>query len=253
MTGTGGARSATRVRGWGTGGGVAMVLALALALAAAWAPARGMAPDVDRDRVALTPPAPQSTDTAFFAGGCFWCMEPPFDAVEGVLSTTSGFMGGSVRNPTYAEVTSGGTGHVEVVRVVFDPARVEYDTLLRIFWVNVDPLDAGGQFCDRGEIYTSAIFARGADQMEAAQRSVGALRASGRFASPVVTRIRPAGAFWEAEEYHQGYYRKNPVRYRVYRTACGRDRRLRELWGDEAGALLLEDAADFSLAAGVRP
>jgi peptide-methionine (S)-S-oxide reductase len=183
--------------------------------------------------------SPQAADTAYFAGGCFWCMEPPFDVVEGVRSTTSGFMGGSVANPTYQQVTSGRTGHVEVVRVIFDPGTVDYDTLLRIFWVNVDPLDAGGQFCDRGEIYTSAIFAQGAHQLEAAQRSVGELRQSGRFQAPVVTRIREAGDFWEAEAYHQDYYRKNPVRYRVYRTACGRDRRLRELWGDEAGAILL--------------
>ncbi len=185
------------------------------------------------------PPEPaareQAADTAWFAGGCFWCMEPPFDAVDGVLSTTSGFMGGSVENPTYQQVTAGGTGHLEAVQVIFDPARVNYGQLLQIFWVNIDPLDDGGQFCDRGSIYRSAIFARGEEQRATAEASLLALRTSGRFDAPIVTRILDAAPFYEAEEYHQGYYRKNPVRYRVYRTSCGRDRRLRALWGADAG------------------
>jgi peptide-methionine (S)-S-oxide reductase len=191
------------------------------------------APQVSRAEVPA--PAPQATDTAWFAGGCFWCMEPPFDKLDGVLSTTSGFMGGTVANPTYQQVTAGGTGHVEVVQVVFEPARVSYERLLEVFWVNVDPLDDGGQFCDRGSIYRAAIFARGDAQVEAAQASVLALRQSGRFSDPIVTELRPAGPFYAAEEYHQDYYRKNPVRYRVYRTSCGRDSRLRQLWGADAG------------------
>jgi peptide-methionine (S)-S-oxide reductase len=182
-------------------------------------------------------PAPaqvQAVDTAYFAGGCFWCMEPPFDAVDGVLSTTSGFMGGTVENPTYQQVTAGNTGHAEVVEVVFDPARVSYGQLLQIFWVNIDPLDAGGQFCDRGDSYRSEIFYRGEAQGEVARASLTALERSGRFDAAIVTRITEASAFYAAEEYHQGYYLKNPVRYRVYRTSCGRDRRLRQLWGDLA-------------------
>lgn len=237
------------------GAGLAVVVAL-VAFASASALAHTAQPEADGSGISGASPSAQvgewsvasaarrssaqAADTAWFAGGCFWCMEPPYDAVEGVISTTSGFMGGTVRNPTYQQVVAGGTGHVEVVQVVFDPARVDYDTLLRIFWVNIDPLDAGGQFCDRGPIYASAIFARNEAQLEAAQTSVARLRQSGRFADPIVTRIREASPFYAAEEYHQGYYRKNPVRYRVYRTSCGRDRRLRELWGDEAGAILLD-------------
>jgi peptide-methionine (S)-S-oxide reductase len=177
------------------------------------------------------PPTQPVLDTAWFAGGCFWCMEPPFDEVEGVRSTTSGFMGGRVANPTYSQVTAGGTGHAEVVQVVFEPARVSYETLLRIFWVNVDPVDGGGQFCDRGEIYRSEIFVKNAAQRTSAQTSLEALRRSGRFRQPIATRITAASPFYEAEAYHQDFYRKNPIRYRTYRSGCGRDRRLRELWG----------------------
>lgn len=184
---------------------------------------------------ALRGPGLQAADTAWFAGGCFWCMEPPFDKLEGVLSTTSGFMGGTVANPTYQQVTAGGTGHVEIVQVVFEPARVSYERLLEVFWVNVDPLDDGGQFCDRGPIYRAVIFPKGDAQMEAAQASVLALRESGQFSDPIVTEVRRAGPFYAAEEYHQDYYEKNPLRYRFYRTSCGRDRRLRQLWGADAG------------------
>jgi peptide-methionine (S)-S-oxide reductase len=192
------------------------------------APDRVDGPRATPERVRINP------DTAWFAGGCFWCMEPPFDALEGVHSTTSGFMGGWMENPSYADVTAGGTGHAEVVQVVFDPERVSYQALLDVFWVNVDPLDAGGQFCDRGEIYRSEIFARDEAQLEAARASLRALEASGRFDMPIVTRVTPSSPFFAAEDYHQGYYLENPIRYRVYRTACGRDRRLRQLWGDLA-------------------
>jgi peptide-methionine (S)-S-oxide reductase len=191
-----------------------------------------------RQADAATPPlgaaasASANPDTAWFAGGCFWCMEPPFDDLDGVLATISGFMGGSVENPTYEQVVAGGTGHAEIVQVIFDPARISYPELLDVYWVNTDPLDAGGQFCDRGPTYRPEIFARPGAQFEQAVASRDALEASGRFDRPIVTRITERGAFYPAEEYHQDYYQKNPIRYRVYRTGCGRDRRLGQLWGD---------------------
>ncbi len=172
------------------------------------------------------------TATAVFAGGCFWCMEPPYDALEGVLETTSGFAGGDVVNPTYNQVVAGRTGHLEVVQVTYDPAVVNYARLLEVFWVNIDPLDGGGQFCDRGQHYTSAIFYQTEDERRLAEASRQELIRSGRFGSQQIqTSIRPLDAFYPAEEYHQNYYQKNPIRYRFYRNACGRDRRLRELWG----------------------
>ena len=176
--------------------------------------------------------ADEALATAVFAGGCFWCMEPPYDALDGVVSTTSGFMGGHVESPSYEQVVRGGTGHVEAVKVVYDPARVSYETLLEVYWQNVDPLDDGGQFCDRGEAYLTAIFVDDARQRELAEASLAALDASGRFDRPVVTPVRDRSEFWPAEAYHQDYYRKNPLRYRFYRFNCGRDRRLEELWGD---------------------
>jgi peptide-methionine (S)-S-oxide reductase len=174
-------------------------------------------------------------DTAIFAGGCFWCMEPPFDALPGVASTTSGYSGGTVPNPTYKQVGRGRTGHAEVVRVIFDPARVSYQQLLDVFWRNIDPLTANRQFCDAGDMYRSAIFYRGETQRDAALASKLAIEQSGRFTRPIVTEIVAASAFYEAEEYHQDYYRKNPVRYKFYRGGCGREPRLRELWGKDAG------------------
>jgi peptide-methionine (S)-S-oxide reductase len=169
--------------------------------------------------------------TATFAGGCFWCMEAAFDKVPGVVSTTSGYTGGHVANPTYRQVSSGGTGHVEAVRVVYDRAKVTYAKLLDAFWHNVDPLDSEGQFCDRGNQYRSVIFYHNAEQKRLAEASKASLEHSGRFAKPIVTEIRPAGAFYPAEQYHQDYYRKNPLRYKFYRFSCGRDPRLKELWG----------------------
>lgn len=170
--------------------------------------------------------------SAVFAGGCFWCMEPPFDELEGVVSTTSGFIGGHVSNPSYQQVVRGGTGHVEAVKVVYDPDVIDYAQLLDVFWRNVDPLDDGGQFCDRGEAYLTGIFVDDDEQRTLAEASLAALETSGRFDQPIVTPIRERSAFYPAEEYHQDYYRKNPVRYRFYRFNCGRDRRLNELWGD---------------------
>ena len=169
--------------------------------------------------------------TATFAGGCFWCMEPPFDKLEGVISTTSGYTGGSKADPTYREVSSGGTGHAEVVQVAYDPAKVSYEKLLEVFWRNVDPLDPGGQFCDRGSQYRTAIFAETEEQRRLAEASKQALADSGRFEHPIATEVVEASTFYPAEDYHQDYYEKNPVRYKFYRWNCGRDQRLAELWG----------------------
>ncbi len=171
------------------------------------------------------------TDIAVFAGGCFWCMEPPFDKIDGVISTTSGFAGGTVPNPSYKQVAAGGTGHAEVVQIVYDPAKVSYEALLEVFWRNIDPVDAGGQFCDRGPEYRTAIFYRDAEQKRLAEESKRALEMSGRFDRRIVTEITPLFAFYPAEEYHQDFYKKNPAHYQRYRTGCGRDARLAELWG----------------------
>jgi peptide-methionine (S)-S-oxide reductase len=173
---------------------------------------------------------------ATFAGGCFWCMQKPFDDLPGVISTTVGYAGGTKKKPSYEEVSSGGTGHAESVQVVYDPAKVSYVMLLDVFWHNIDPLARNGQFCDHGTQYRTAIFFHDDVQKRAAEDSKNAIEASGRFKLPVATEIVPAGAFWPAEDYHQSYYRKNPIRYRIYRSGCGRDARLKELWGPEAAA-----------------
>ena len=177
------------------------------------------------------PSASQNTARATFAGGCFWCMEPPFDDLEGVISTTSGYIGGRTVNPTYEEVSAGGTGHYEAVQIVFDPSRVSYERLLEVFWKNIDPLDASGQFCDKGTQYLSAVFFHDEQQKKAALASREALEKSGVLKGSIVTAIHPAARFYPAEEYHQDYYEKNPIRYKFYRTGCGRDRRLQALWG----------------------
>jgi peptide-methionine (S)-S-oxide reductase len=166
---------------------------------------------------------------ATFAGGCFWCMEPPFDMLEGVVSTTSGYIGGHKKNPTYQEVSAGGTGHTEAVQVVYDPAKVSYEKLLDVFWRNVDPLDARGQFCDKGSQYRTGIFYHTEKQKQLAEASKKAL--DSRFKQPIVTEIVSATEFYPAEAYHQDYYQKNPLRYKYYRYSCGRDQRLEELWG----------------------
>jgi peptide-methionine (S)-S-oxide reductase len=171
-------------------------------------------------------------ETATFAGGCFWCMEPPFDALDGVLSTTSGYTGGRMPNPTYEQVSAGGTGHAESVQVLYDPGKVSFETLLRVFWTNVDPITPNRQFCDIGEQYRSAIFYHDETQKRLAEQSKLELERSGRLRAAIVTEIVPAGPFYPAEEYHQDYYQKNPLRYKFYRYNCGRDQRLRELWGD---------------------
>lgn len=168
---------------------------------------------------------------ATFAGGCFWCMEPPYDKLEGVASTTSGYIGGKTPNPTYEQVSAGGTGHAEAVQVAYDPKKVTYEKLLDVFWRNIDPADASGQFCDKGNQYRSAIFYHNEEQKRLAEQSKTALEKSKSFKAPIVTQIVPATEFYRAEEYHQNYYEKNPVRYKFYRTSCGRDRRLEQLWG----------------------
>ena len=175
------------------------------------------------------------TVKATFAGGCFWCMEPPFDEIDGVLSTTSGYTGGRKENPTYEEVSRGGTGHAEAVEVLYDPSKVTYERLLEIYWRNVDPTTRDRQFCDVGDMYRTAIFVHDDAQREAAEASKKRLEESGRLPGPVVTEIVAAGAFYPAEAYHQDYYKKNPLRYKFYRYGCGRDERLDELWGEEGG------------------
>ncbi|MFL6248200.1 MAG: peptide-methionine (S)-S-oxide reductase MsrA [Thermoanaerobaculia bacterium] len=172
----------------------------------------------------------QSRATAIFAGGCFWCMEPPYEKLKGVVSVISGYTGGSTKNPTYEEVSNGGTGHYEAVLVTYDPRQVSYATLLDVFWRNVDPLDANGQFCDKGDQYRAAIFYRNDAERQLAEQSKRRIEQAKHW--KVVTAIVPATAFYPAEKYHQDYYRKNPVRYKFYRFNCGRDHRLQQLWGD---------------------
>lgn len=171
------------------------------------------------------------TAVAIFAGGCFWCMEPPFDKLPGVMSTTSGYIGGQVANPTYEQVSAGGTGHAEAVQVKYDPALISYPTLLDMFWRNIDPLAVNRQFCDVGDQYRSAIFTIGAEQQRLAEASKRKLQTSGRFNQPIATQVTAASRFYPAEDYHQNYYTKNPIRYKFYRFNCGRDQRLEQLWG----------------------
>jgi peptide-methionine (S)-S-oxide reductase len=168
---------------------------------------------------------------ATFAGGCFWCVEEAFDAVPGVVATISGYTGGHVKNPSYEEVSSGGTGHLEAVDVAYDPARVSYEELLRVFWRNIDPTTPNRQFCDVGEQYRSAIFYRNEEQRKLAEASKSEIERTKSFREPVVTEILLASEFYPAEDYHQDYYKKNPVRYKFYRFNCGRDARLEQLWG----------------------
>ena len=170
------------------------------------------------------------TRKAIFAGGCFWCMEPPFDKLDGVISTTSGYTGGHQENPTYYDVSSGRSGHVEVVEIVYDPEKVSYEKLLNVFWANIDPLNSRGQFCDNGSQYLSAIFYLNKEQKRAAEKSLETLKQSGKLKGKIVTTIRPAKKFYPAEEYHQDYYINNSLSYKYYRYRCGRDSRLKELW-----------------------
>jgi len=178
---------------------------------------------------------PPGRAVATFAGGCFWCMEPPYDKLPGVTATISGYTGGRKVNPTYQEVSSGTTGHAEAVAVIYDPTKVTYEKLLEVFWVNIDPTVKDRQFCDGGNQYRTAIFYHDEAQRKAAEKSRAALEKSKPFKEPIVTPIEMAGTFYPAEDYHQDYYQKNPVRYQLYRSGCGRDARLKQLWGERAG------------------
>jgi peptide-methionine (S)-S-oxide reductase len=198
----------------------AMLFAVAMLATSAWA--------------VTTVKVPPGYAVATFAGGCFWCMEPPYDELPGVSATISGYMGGRTANPTYESVTSGTTGHAEVVQVVYDPKKVSYEKLLEVFWVNIDPTVKDRQFCDAGTQYRSAIFYHDEAQRKAAAASLAALQKSKPFKEPIVTPLEMAGPFYPAEDYHQDYYMKNPVRYKQYVTACGRYARLKRLWGDKA-------------------
>ncbi len=168
---------------------------------------------------------------ATFAGGCFWCMEHPYDELDGVISTTSGYTGGSTKNPTYKQVSSGTTGHTEAVQVEYDPTKISYQKLLEVFWRNIDPTTPDRQFCDRGSQYRAGIFYHDAEQERLAEESKKHVEATKSFPEPVVTEVTQAPEFYPAEKYHQDYYLKNPLRYKLYRHGCGRDRRLEQLWG----------------------
>jgi peptide-methionine (S)-S-oxide reductase len=228
-----------------------LLLAAGTALAAAAA-----AQDSGETKAGESSVSQEGLASAIFAGGCFWCMEPPYDKLEGVVSTTSGYIGGETPDPTYEEVSAGNTGHAEVVKVVYDPAKVGYAELLNIFWHNIDPLTANAQFCDHGSQYRSAIFYMGEEQERLAKESKKALEASGWFDQPIVTEIVPASEFYAAEDYHQDYYEKNPIRYKFYRYACGRDQRLEEVWGGHREPILsggAEGAASRQAASRSKP
>jgi peptide-methionine (S)-S-oxide reductase len=174
---------------------------------------------------------PPSLAKAAFAGGCFWCMEEAFEKIPGVTSVTSGYMGGRVENPSYEQVSAGGTGHAEAVEVLYDPQKVGYDKLLDAFWRNVDPVTANAQFCDHGSQYRAVIFYETEAEKRLAEESKRTLEQSKRFAQPIVTEVVKASRFFPAEEYHQDFYKKNPIRYKFYKYSCGRAKRLEELWG----------------------
>ena len=206
----------------------------AVLAAAALLAAIAAAAPAPRPAVAAAPAASAPADTAVFAGGCFWCMEAQYEGAPGVLSVVSGYTGGHKANPTYEEVCAHETGHYEAVRIAFDPSVTSYAALLERFWHGVDPTQADGQFCDLGESYRTAIFWRNDAQRRAALDSREALKKSGRLEGAVVTEVRPAKTFWVAEDYHQDFYRRQPERYRAYRSSCLRDRRLKALWGEKA-------------------
>lgn len=179
----------------------------------------------------ISPSISHATETATFAGGCFWCMEPPFDKLDGVISTTSGYIGGHVKDPSYQQVSSGGTGHTEAVQIKYEADKVSYEQLLSVYWKNIDPTSADGQFCDRGSQYRPEIFYHDDKQKVTAQLSLQRLRLNKPFEQPVIVNITEASQFYPAEAYHQDYYLTNPLRYKFYRYSCGRDQRLEELWG----------------------
>jgi peptide-methionine (S)-S-oxide reductase len=206
---------------------VSILITLALAVVGLFHPGAGAAEP--------KPPVANATAVAVFAGGCFWCMEEAFEKVPGVVSAVSGYTGGHVKNPSYEAVSSGGTGHVEAVQVTYDTARIGYPQLLQVFWKNVDPTTPNRQFCDVGEQYTAAIFVADETQKRLAEESKSEVERTKTFKEPIVTQIRPASEFYPAEDYHQDYYKKNPVRYKFYKFNCGRSERLANLWGKGEG------------------
>lgn len=199
---------------------LAFLLALSLFAAAVFA--------ADPENTSATE---QRNETAIFAGGCFWCMEPPFDKLDGVISTTSGYTSGHKKNPTYKEVSAGITGHTEAIQVIFDPKQISYAELLQVFWKNIDPVAVDRQFCDSGSQYRSGIYFLNKTQEIAAKQSLKQLQETKPFEEKIATEVVAASTFYPAEEYHQNYYIKNPLRYKYYRYSCGRDQRLTELWG----------------------
>ena len=217
---------------------LAFGLALLFAFTAAQcndAPSHGAASTdaAQAEPVSLDTEPTAAADTAIFAGGCFWCMEPPFEKLDGVFSVVSGFDGGTTPNPTYDEVSAGRTDYAEAVRVIYDPEIIDFETLVEVFWHNIDPLAENRQFCDRGAQYRSILFYRNAAQQAVAERSLQAVDA--RFDEAIATTVEPATAFYAAEDYHQDFYRTNPERYYSYREGCRRDARLEALWGEAAG------------------
>jgi peptide-methionine (S)-S-oxide reductase len=210
-------------RSWTIGALVAVLVGVITALGVGTPRAQGST---------ATGPAPAGLAKAIFAGGCFWCVESDFDKVPGVVSTTSGYIGGKLANPSYEQVSAKITGHAEAVEIVYDPKRVSYEQLLEYFWRTIDPTTKDRQFCDSGSPYRTAIFTLDAQQLAAAKASLASLDKSKPFKEPVVTEIALAGPFYAAEEYHQDYYKKNPLRYKYYRTSCGRDARIAQLWGN---------------------
>jgi len=206
-----------------------IILSVASLLAAGWLV--GLAQEPQNDEPMMSDGI--NLSRAIFAGGCFWCMEPPFEKLPGVSAVVSGYTGGDEPNPNYKQVSAGRTGHTEAVEIVFDPQQVSYQQLLEVFWMQIDPTDAGGQFVDRGSQYRSGIYPLNEEQLRQAEASKRELAASGRFEKPVITEIVPAGKFYPAEDYHQDYYKKNPIRYKYYRYGSGRDRFLDRVWGEE--------------------
>jgi methionine-S-sulfoxide reductase len=220
--------------------GVPRAVALALVALAASASATAAAPAASSAGKPAAPPAAGGrTEYATFAMGCFWCGETQFEGQKGVRSVISGYTGGREQRPTYEQVSSGATGHYEAIQIAFDPALTSYEAMLDLFWRGIDPTQADGQFCDRGRQYRAAVFTHDERQRKLAETSRQALAVSGALPKPIVTEILPAGRFWPAEEYHQDFWKKDPSRYRSYRTGCGRDRRLAELWGDRAAKPLV--------------
>lgn len=203
-------------------------------IAGAGAIAAGFVWSAMADQASETAPAAASLETAIFAGGCFWCTEADFDKVDGVVSTISGYTGGNLDNPTYKQVTGGNTGHYESVKISYDPQTVSYEELVEYYFRTIDPTDPDGQFCDKGSSYRTAVFVDSSDERGIVNDEIEEIENSGVLPGPVVTKVLEAEKFWPAEDFHQNYYKTHSVKYKFYRNGCGRDARLKELWGEEA-------------------